>query len=158
MAAWRVAVASGLLAAAWLAAGRPAAAQAPDRETVVARLCVKTVTIEGTPRCYRHDWHPRLKQLARRTAGADAAAIDRDSGVEIPGVLLEFPDGSRRAVFHGCRPHSCPEAGAYFVLDVAGREMNIVWRGDGGVKYLGPDAASLRENGMYEWLEKTSGR
>ena len=158
MTARKLAVAAGLLAAAWLAAGRPAPAQAPDREKAVARLCVKTMTIEGTPRCYRRDWHPRLKQVARRTAGADAAAIDRDSGVETPGVLLELPDGKTRAVFHGCRLHSCPEAGVYFVLDVAGREMNIIWDGDQGVKYLGPDAESFRENKMYEWLEKAPGR
>jgi len=148
----------GLLAALGLAAATGAAAQAPaaDAASVVARLCVETVDIEGKPRCYPQGWAPQLKDLARRTAGREVRAIERDTAVETPGELVRFPDGDTWVVFRGCRLHSCPEAYAWFLVDPAGRRLNIVWRGPHGVKYLGPDAGALRARKVHELLETST--
>jgi hypothetical protein len=130
-----------------------AAAQPTDPAAAVARLCAKTVEIQGRPSCYPGGWTPALRELARRTAGADAKALERDTAVETPGELVRFPDGESRVVFRACRPHACPEAWAYFLVDPAGRRMNIVWRSEQGVKYLGPDAEPLSTRKLHEWLE-----
>lgn len=140
----------GLAAVTRLAAGETPAGDA-IRE--VARLCATTVDIDGKPRCYPNGWSPRLKELARRTAGKDARAIERDTAVETPGELVRLPDGETWAVFRGCRLHSCPEAYAWFLLDRAGERLNIVWRGQQGVKYLGPDADRLRDRKVLELLD-----
>ena len=140
-----------------LAILRLAAAQAPAGNAIreVARLCATTVDIDGKPRCYPNGWDPRLKELARRTAGKDAQAIERDTAVETPGELVRLPDGETWAVFRGCRLHSCPEAYAWFLLDPAGQRVNIVWRGAQGVKYLGPDADRLRDRKVLELLDSS---
>jgi hypothetical protein len=142
------------LAAAGLATSVGAAvAQPADPAAVVARLCAKTIEIQGRPHCYPGGWTPALRDLARRTAGADARALERDTAVETPGELLRLPGGESRVVFRACRPHACPEAWAYFLMDPAGRRMNIVWRSEQGVKYLGPDAEPLSAVRLHEWLE-----
>jgi hypothetical protein len=140
----------GLTVAARVVDAQPAPGSA---HRVVARLCATTLEIDGAPRCYPRDWTPALKELARRTAGPHAAAIERDTAVETPGELVRFPDGTTWAAFRGCRPHSCPEAYAWFLVEPAGQRVNIVWRGERGVQYLGPDAAALRAGKVHELLE-----
>jgi len=105
-------------------------------------------------RCYPHGWQPWLKELERQTAGAQLNALESDSGMQGAGTLVISWDAQRRALFYGCRPHFGDDACAYFIVGPKTRELDIVWKNEGGVRYLGPNASMLEEAHVYEWLKK----
>jgi hypothetical protein len=105
--------------------------------------------------CSKREWRRWIDDLVSSVAGSDASHLDEDSGVQSPAIIaLEFPDGSVRVVFHGCRPHECGTANAYFLVDPKRRQVDVVWNGEAGLRYLGPNADLLKANKMYERLEQ----
>src|SRR5437879_4290773 len=66
--------------------------------------------------CYPYVWRPWLKELERKMAGTEADALDGDTGTQSPGNLVIWWNSEPRIVFSGCRPHDCPDAGAYFII------------------------------------------
>ena len=102
--------------------------------------------------CYPFGWKPWLKELEQRTAGAYADVIARDSDTQSPGNSVISWDDQQRVVFGGSRPHSGDDGIVYFIVAPRTKEMDIIWKSESGVKYLGPHAALLQSNSAYEWL------
>jgi hypothetical protein len=102
--------------------------------------------------CYAFGWKPWVKHLAQRTAGPMFARISGDSGTQAPGHLVVAWDDEPRVVYWGCRAHDCPDAFAYYVVAPKSRQLDIAWRNESGVKYLGPNADFLRKNKAIDWL------
>jgi hypothetical protein len=120
---------------------------------LVDELCSEPIGISGQHLCYPSEWQEWLKRLERQTAGEEADALDADSGTQGPGESTMQWDAEQRAVFYGCRPHSCGDARVYFIVAPRKRELDIIWRNEKGVTYLGPNASFLRTNNADEWLE-----
>src|SRR5207237_244548 len=104
--------------------------------------------------CYPYAWRPWLKELERKMAGTEADALDGDTGTQSPGNLVIWWNSEPRIVFSGCRPHDCPDAGAFFIIAPHTRQMDIVWRNEKGVSYLGPNAALLCDHNGFTLLEQ----
>lgn len=112
---------------------------------------------EVSPACYGFDWQSWVKDSKRSLAGADFDDLEHDTGTQAPArFAVEFPDHSIHVVFAGCRSHSCPSADAFTLVDSARRRLNIAWRSDTRIRYLGPDARYLQGCDAYEWLRHTS--
>lgn len=119
----------------------------------VDEICSEPTISPPERYCYPSGWQTWLKELERRTAGNDADALAADTGVQTPGNLAMSWDSEQRVVFSGCRPHDCPSAHAYFIVAPGKHEVDIIWQSEKGITYLGPNAALLRANNAYEWLE-----
>lgn len=119
-------------------------------------LCGDLLPVNEKVLCYKRGWHSWVTRLERETMGAEVSALDADSDVQGPArTVLNFPDKTTWVVFSGCRPHSCRDAYAYFLVDPKSRKMNIIWRNETGIRYFGPNAALLRERNVGEWLDRT---
>lgn len=125
---------------------------------LVNELCGGPTNFGTDTFCYPRGWKPWLKELQLRIAGDEAEAIRTDSGVQSPGNLVVSWDGRPRVVFGGCRPHFCPDGRVYFLVDTRAKELDIIWRNERGVKYLGPNSAFLRTVSAYELLEARQSR
>jgi hypothetical protein len=88
-----------------------------------------------------------------RTAGDQIDALKADTGAGGAGTLVISWDTQKRVLFYGFRPHSGDEACAYFIVAPKTRELDIVWKNENGVKYLGPNASMLKAAHAYEWLK-----
>ena len=157
-------IAGGALQAYVLQGYVGAKAPVPDRdfvlgqrslEPLVQHVCAETKVFNRQPTCYKDQWNQPVKELAARTMGRDAAAIGRDTEVEMPvESVVTYPDGTIRLLFEGCRAHACTKAHAYFLVNPEGTTMDILWGSDHGVKAFGPNAASLTQRKVYERLEE----
>lgn len=118
-------------------------------------LCSESAPVSSHGRyCYPYGWRPWLKELERNVAGTEASALDGDTGTQTPGNLVIWWNSEPRIVFSGCRPHDCPDAGAYFIVAPRTRQMDIAWHNEKGVSYLGPNAALLRSRNGFTLLEQ----
>jgi hypothetical protein len=105
--------------------------------------------------CYSSGWQPWLKELMRQTAGQYIDALNADSAVVSPGITSIGWNGGNRVVFHGCRPHACSDAYAYFIVAPNRRQINIIWKTtDNKVIYLGPNALYLRQYDAHGFLDR----
>ena len=105
--------------------------------------------------CYKHDWKKWVNNIYPITVGKLKSKIQGDSGVEVPATqILVYPDKTKRLIFNGCRPHACPDAEVFFLLDTTNKNMDIVWNVDGETKYFGPNAELLEQNNIYASLNE----
>jgi hypothetical protein len=116
---------------------------------LVDELCSETMR----HLCYPGGWRSWLKELELRTAGDQIDALKADTGAGGAGTLVISWDTQKRVLFYGFRPHSGDEACAYFIVAPKTRELDIVWKNENGVKYLGPNASMLKAAHAYEWLK-----
>ncbi len=119
-------------------------------------LCDEIQSFGKKRLCYAYGWKPWLKEIEQRTVGNDTGKVRADSQAQIPGNLVFAWDRQERVVFSGCRPHDCPTANAYFIVSASTRELDVIWRNESGVRYLGPNSDFLRTNSAYELLETLS--
>jgi hypothetical protein len=113
-----------------------------------------TLPADGPRFCHAFHWQPWLRELESKTAGKWSDKLSADSGVASPGNLVISWDSEQRVVFHGCQPHFCPDASAYFIVAPTSRVIDIVWQRGDDVTYLGPNATLLKNAHVYEWLEQ----
>jgi hypothetical protein len=129
-------------------------AQYPDGY-LAEELCSESTPVSSTRRnCYPYAWREWLKDLKQKTAGTKTAALDSDTGTQGPGNLVVWWDSEPRIVFSGCRPHDCPEAGAYFIVAPRTRQMDIIWHHKNGASYLGPNAPMLQSVNAFALFEQ----
>lgn len=105
--------------------------------------------------CYAYEWQDWVKQAFAKRTNRFKKAIEGDYGVMVPATsVLEYPDGSKRLVFGGCRQHACPEAQVLMLVDPKGKDMDIIWQTGGKTDYIGPNSEILRQNRIYDLLWK----
>jgi len=114
------------------------------------QLCSEIVANQ----CFPRGWRPWLKDLEQRTVGDQMDALRADTGGQGPGNRVIAWDTQKRALFYGDRPHSGDDALVFFIVAPETRELDIVWKNEQGVKYLGPNASLLKAAHAYEWLKK----
>jgi hypothetical protein len=119
---------------------------------LVNELCSETIS----QLCYPLGWRPWLKELEQRTAGDQINALNEDTRGQVPGTIVVSWDSQDRVLFWGVRPHSGGDGCAYFIVAPKTRELDIIWKNEQGVKYLGPDASLLKSSHVYEWLKTLS--
>ena len=117
---------------------------------LVDQLCSEIVANQ----CFLRGWRPWLKDLEQRTVGDQMDALRADTGGQGPGNRVIAWDTQKRALFYGDRPHSGDDALVFFIVAPETRELDIVWKNEQGVKYLGPNASLLKAAHAYEWLKK----
>ncbi len=120
---------------------------------LVGELCSKPTAFQEKQFCYAANWKPWIKELKRQLAGGNLTQLEADSGTQTPGNLVVTWDSQQRVVFSGFRPHAGDDASAYFVVSPQTKELDIIWRSEKGVTYLGPHASFLRAQGFNEWLD-----
>lgn len=104
-------------------------------------------------KCYPRGWQPWLKELERRTAGEQMAALGADIGLQGPGNLVISWDTQERVVFYCGREHSGGAASVFFIFAPKTQELDIVWQNEDGIRYLGPNASMLKSAHVYDWLK-----
>ncbi|PKN33210.1 MAG: hypothetical protein CVU61_14430 [Deltaproteobacteria bacterium HGW-Deltaproteobacteria-19] len=127
-----------------------------DINQLAEEACIKTynpwVTLKVNS-CYKFDWQEWVNNRFKIVAGNNEMLINADSDVASPAdKIIIYPDGSKRLVFSGCRPHSCPSAMGLFLLDTKKKDMDIIWQADGKIKYLGANAKLLEQNNVINYL------
>ena len=131
-----------------------------DVNSLAARSCSERTEFKDKNRvvltCYKDQWADWVTGTARRVSGNRFKSFESDSGVESPADrVIEYPDGSKRLIFGGCRAHACTDAGVYFLLDPQSKEMDIIaWKSRGGAEYLGRNAEQLRSRNVLNLLNK----
>lgn len=131
-----------------------------DAASLGLPLCEKAETVRGRSLCYRFNWKQWIREMLSQVAATDFPVLEKDIGVDSPAEsALAFPDGTVSVVFRSCRPHDCPSAEAIFLVDPQRRRLNIVWRNEAGVRYLGPDSTLLRahEKELRDFLQISRG-
>lgn len=104
--------------------------------------------------CYPHDWKPWLKALEQNIAAERLNDLEADSGMQDPGTIVVSWDKQKRVLFEACRSHDCPDGQIFFIVGPVTRELDIVWRNESGVQYLGPNATKLANANAFEWLTR----
>jgi hypothetical protein len=116
---------------------------------IVGELCSETTVND----CYPYDWQPWLKELERRTVGEQINALEADIGVQGKGHLVISWNTEKRILFGAWPPNSGDKICVYFIVAPKTRELDIVWKKEDGVSYLGPNASMLKDAHVYEWLK-----